>query len=572
MYQSNVSSSSVKFQSAKQYQQESIKVKEQQDQTINSEGDLESEFNQDVFSKKQNNNQKSQNFEVSEQEVVSIEAKKEIVQVEQLNTETYEEKPLNLNFVGIASNQRQNLQTYKSTNRKLIPINQHSLSQSMISNMTQNNKGGGGFRKINAFYYDRIGDQLSLIIMDNNNVIKFLARQTVIPILIGFVILVLILVLQNEIGEYCFVDGIECSSYWVRLWSFFKQQILFKLGMIFSKGHILYQLVLGNRLVQAKNGRPLMEYFVLIIMTVVTDFLMIFWVGFNEDWLFIIYMYILGFVVFFNTFRMKTWPNYIAKGLSYFFYDLTIIGLLFACFKLFPYIKQSFKDNNFIAWNEYYMFVYAFLDLGMEFFMDLSLSLTKHSELYIYQGQLLIIGTRVGTLIQGDMKRFDFWFCLFFLIIFRINNISIVFTVFFRRMIYYAVPDSLKYFVSMEETNLTRKGKNGACWEHLFWIVYFYMFIFSGRTLTYWVYDKSYIQNGQFETNIWDRYENSNYMPIIVWAFLLIPEYVGYLLNKQKNYDNIKLLGGNQLKFYENLFIRILGVYLFNFALMSNLI
>ena len=89
------------------------------------------------------------------------------------------------------------------------------------------------------------------------------------------------------------------------------------------------------------------------------------------------------------------------------------------------------------------------------------------------------------------MTRFDFWFCLFFLIMFRINNISIVFTVFFRRIIYYATPDSLKPYVSMEETNLTRKGKNGACWEHLFWIVYFYMFIFSGRTLTHWIFDKS---------------------------------------------------------------------------------
>lgn len=86
---------------------------------------------------------------------------------------------------------------------------------------------------------------------------------------------------------------------------------LFKLGIVFCKGHILYNLVLGNKLIQAKNGKPLMEYFILIIMTVLTDFIMIFWVGFNEDWLFIVYVYILGFVVFFNTFRMKTWPNYL---------------------------------------------------------------------------------------------------------------------------------------------------------------------------------------------------------------------------------------------------------------------
>lgn len=123
---------------------------------------------------------------------------------------------------------------------------------------------------------------------------------------------------------------------------------------------------------------------VLISMTISTDFIMIFWVGFNEDWLFIVYVYIIGFVVFFNTFRMKTWPFNIKKGFSFFWYDITIIALLFVCFKLLPYIKQSLKDNNSVAWNEYYMFIYAFLDLGMEVFMNICLSFTKYSELYIY--------------------------------------------------------------------------------------------------------------------------------------------------------------------------------------------
>lgn len=129
------------------------------------------------------------------------------------------------------------------------------------------------------------------------------------------------------------------------------------------------------------------------------------------------------------------------------------------------------------------------------------------------------------------MARFDFWFCLFFLIMFRINNISLVFTVFLRRVIYYAFPDSLKPFVSMEETNLTTKGKNGACWEHLFWIAYFYMFLFSDRTLTHYIYDKSYIVNGKFQTTIWSGFQNWTYMPIIIWGLLLVPEIIGYKLN-----------------------------------------
>lgn len=82
-----------------------------------------------------------------------------------------------------------------------------------------------------------------------------------------------------------------------------------------------------------------MEYAVLISMAVTIDFIMIFWVGFNEDWLFLIYVYIIGFVVFFNTFRMKTWLTNLKKGFSFFWYDITIIALLFTCFRLLPSIK-----------------------------------------------------------------------------------------------------------------------------------------------------------------------------------------------------------------------------------------
>jgi len=32
------------------------------------------------------------------------------------------------------------------------------------------------------------------------------------------------------------------------------------------------------------------------------------------------------------------------------------------------------------------------------------------------------------------------------------------------------------------------------------------------------------------------------------------------------------MIGGNKLRFYENVFIRMIGLYLFNFALLSNLV
>lgn len=116
----------------------------------------------------------------------------------------------------------------------------------------------------------------------------------------------------------------------------------------------------------------------------------------------------------------------------------------------------------------------------------------------------MIIGTRAGTLIIGEMTRFDYWFCLFFLIIFRFNNASMAFTVFIRRSIYYGMPETLRPLFSMEETSVTLKGKHGAYYEHLIWIFYFYLFCISGKTVAYYAADKILISNGEFDTSIFE--------------------------------------------------------------------
>lgn len=81
---------------------------------------------------------------------------------------------------------------------------------------------------------------------------------------------------------------------------------------------------------------------------------------------------------------MKTWPINIKKGFSYFAYEIAIIGLLLYCFYVLPSIRNSLHKYNSVAAPEYYMFIYPFLDLVMEIYIDLILSLTKHSELLIY--------------------------------------------------------------------------------------------------------------------------------------------------------------------------------------------
>lgn len=91
--------------------------------------------------------------------------------------------------------------------------------------------------------------------------------------------------------------------------------------------------------------------------------------------------------------------------------------------------------------------------------------------------------------------------------IFRINNASLIFTVFIRRFIYYAMPESLRSLVSMEETNLTLKGKHGAYYEHLVWIAYFYLLCISGKSATSYVGDEIKIENGSFDLSDWKNYE-----------------------------------------------------------------
>lgn len=127
-----------------------------------------------------------------------------------------------------------------------------------------------------------------------------------------------------------------------------------------------------------------MEYSVLVMLALITDFIMIFWVGFNDDWLFIIYVNIIGVVVFFNSFRMKTWPSNIRKGSSFIMYDLCIMALLSYCFWIVPAIYNKLESHKLVAAPEYFMFIYPLIDLMMEIFIDLIMHFTRHCEIYIY--------------------------------------------------------------------------------------------------------------------------------------------------------------------------------------------
>lgn len=49
---------------------------------------------------------------------------------------------------------------------------------------------------------------------------------------------------------------------------------------------------------------------------------------------------------------------------------------------------------------------------------------------------------------------------------------------------------------------------------------------------------------------------------IVIWCLMSFCELVGYLINKEKQYDNIKLISEKDVYIHESIFIRNLGIYL----------
>ena len=75
------------------------------------------------------------------------------------------------------------------------------------------------------------------------------------------------------------------------------------------------------------------------------------------------------------------------------------------------------------------------------------------------------------------------------------NNSSMFITVFVRRFLYYTLPNFLRPITGMEERSLAVKGKNGAYFEHLFWLIFFYFFWMAETSMTYYVKDFTIIEN-----------------------------------------------------------------------------
>lgn len=84
----------------------------------------------------------------------------------------------------------------------------------------------------------------------------------------------------------------------------------------------------------------------------------------------------------------------------------------------------------------------------------------------------------------------------------------------------------------MEENSLVLKGKNGAYFEHFFWIAFYYLFYVSGMQMNFYVKGNTIIDSCDFKSSIWSDIK-SEYIPIVIWIMFGIGEYIGYIANKK---------------------------------------
>lgn len=120
----------------------------------------------------------------------------------------------------------------------------------------------------------------------------------------------------------------------------------------------------------------------------------------KKDWVYYIYVSVIGFIAFLNTFRMKSWFRALYKGRGYYLYDLCFASLLLFIYYAIPNIQHEFlinygEENGTV----YFLYFYVLVDFLLECYYDTILNLGQWSELYIHQAYLMIIGARIGVLL-----------------------------------------------------------------------------------------------------------------------------------------------------------------------------
>lgn len=118
---------------------------------------------------------------------------------------------------------------------------------------------------------------------------------------------------------------------------------MFKLGFLFYKKVILTRIMIVSRNIKHKD--PIMEYAILFGLTLGFDFILVVWVENNQDYIYVILVFVVGLVTLLNTFRIREWPAAIIKGKGIILYDCCLVGILCYAFFFIPDIITIYTDS-----------------------------------------------------------------------------------------------------------------------------------------------------------------------------------------------------------------------------------
>ncbi|EAR90407.3 transmembrane protein, putative (macronuclear) [Tetrahymena thermophila SB210] len=415
-----------------------------------------------------------------------------------------------------------------------------------------------------SFFYDKLAKSYrSVCIPDYKRPFyKFFLFEFIIPIIIVFLLHVFLWGVQYSINDYCFQSSsvCQCKNFSIQLWTFFRQMIAWKLGVICCKNILMIEI--------GQERFPLMESFMMFFVSIGVDFIMVVGIGLNQDWQFYLMIFVLGYIMTIHVIKFKQFTKIRTKGRGLYLYDLNLVAIIVFIYYALPAIYKSLIDRlSFSNGRSTFLLLYPLLEWVFEIFSNMILDKAKLATFFQYQMYMLILGMRVGIMTSTSTSNFEFWYLgtLFFLK--RILESSSFVYINLRRLIYKMFPPNLKYKASMSEYPDYKKGREGFYMESIVWIGMYYWWFYTNTIVPGYVKSYIVVNNCEFQaTNIfrgvtWDR-------PFFTWIFFLVATIISYFVNFNLKYDMIKWIGAQKHNFIENILTRMFGWYLFQVALI----
>ncbi|KAL4500567.1 hypothetical protein ABPG72_002991 [Tetrahymena utriculariae] len=417
-----------------------------------------------------------------------------------------------------------------------------------------------------SFFYEKLSKSYrSICIPDYKRPFyKFFLIEYIIPIIIVFLLHVFLWGVQYSINDYCFQSSSVClcKNFSIQLWTFFRQLIAWKLGVICCKNILMIEI--------SQERFPLLESVMMFLVGIGVDFIMVVGIELNQDWQFYLMIFIVGYVMTIHVIKFKQFTKIRTKGRGLYLYDLNLVAIIVFIYYALPAIYKSLIERlSFSDGRNTFLLLYPLLEWVFEILSNMILDKAKLASFFQYQMYMLILGMRIGIMTSTSTSDFEFWYLGTIFFLKRILESSSLLYINIRKLIYKLFPPNLKYKASMSEYPDYKKGREGFYMESIVWIGMYYWWFYTNTIVPGYVKSYIVVNNCEFQaTNIfkgitWDR-------PFFAWIFFLLATVISYFVNFNLKYDMIKWVGAQKHNFIENIFTRMFGWYLFQVALITS--